>query len=187
MYRKEGCIMVKEVQVDVDEYNRVQMIYTDGTGRFPKTSRNGMNCVLVLAEIDSGAILAEAMRDRSSGEMVRAYKALIERLHKCKIFPKKQVLNNEISQAYKDAIAEYEIKYELVPPHDHRHNIAEKAIQTFKNHFVLILCGTDKDFPLYLWADLLPQAEHTLNLLRPSNQLPSVSAYAYLYGQNSYD
>ena len=75
----------------------------------------------------------------------------------------------------------------MVPPHDHRRNIAEKAIQTFKNHFVTILCGTDKDFPLYLWADLLPQAEHTLNLLRPSRQLPAVSAYAYLYGQHNYD
>ena len=115
------------------------MIYTDGTGRFPKTSRNGMNYVLVLAEIDSGAIMAEAMRDRSAGEMVRAYKALIERLHKCKIFPKKQVLDNKISQAYKDAITEHKIKYELVPPHNHRRNIAEKAIQTFKNHFVSIL------------------------------------------------
>jgi hypothetical protein len=139
-YRKEGCIMVKEVQVDVDKYNRVKIIYTNGTGRFPKTSQTGMNYALVLAEIDSGAILAEAMRDRSAREMVQAYKALIDRLHKSGIFPKKQVLDNEISQAYKDAIAEYEIEYKLFPPHDHRRNIAEKAIHIFKNHFVSILC-----------------------------------------------
>ena len=97
----------------------------------------------------------KAMQDRSARKMVQAYKALIERLHMWKIFLRKQVLENEISQAYKDAITEHKIEYELVPPHDHRRNIAEKAIQTFKNHFVSILCGTDKDFPLYLWADLL--------------------------------
>jgi hypothetical protein len=79
VYKKEGCIMVKVVQIDVDEHNsRVQMIYTDGTGRFPKTSRNGMNYALVLAEIESDAILAEAMQDRSAREMVQAYKALIK-------------------------------------------------------------------------------------------------------------
>ncbi len=49
------------------------------------------------------------------------------------------------------------------------------------------MCGTDKDFPLYLWCDLLPQVEHTLNLLRPSGKLPTVSAYAYLHGQHNYD
>jgi len=48
-----------------------------------------MNYALVLAEIDSGAILVEAMRDQSAGEMVRAYKALIDRLHKIGIFLKK--------------------------------------------------------------------------------------------------
>ena len=45
--------MVKVVQIDVDENNsRVQMIYTNGTGRFPKTSQKGMNYALVLAEIE---------------------------------------------------------------------------------------------------------------------------------------
>ena len=29
--------------------------------------------------------------------------------------------------------------------------------------------------------------EHTLNLLWPSRRLPSVSAYAYLYGQHNYE
>ena len=37
----------------MDENNRMQMIYTDSTGRFPKTSQTGMNYVLVLTEIDS--------------------------------------------------------------------------------------------------------------------------------------
>jgi hypothetical protein len=48
----------------------------------------------------------------------------------------------------------------------HHHNAAERAIRTFKNHFVAILCGADVKFPLHLWDRLLPQATASLNLLR---------------------
>jgi hypothetical protein len=37
-------------------------------------------------------------------------------------------------------------------------------------------------FPLYLWPELLPQAELTLNLLRASRLNPKLSAYAHLEG-----
>ena len=77
--------------------------------------------------------------------------------------------------------------YQLVPPHDHRRNIAEKAIQTFKNHFVSILCGTDENFPMRLWDKLLPQAEMTLNMLRQSRLVPKVSAYAHMWGVHDYN
>ena len=189
VYKKSKTIMVKVIQIDVDNEGKeaLKLIYTDGTGRFPKQSRTGQNYIMVLAKNDSDAILVEGMKNRSAGEMVRAYKVLIERLHACGIFPTKQVLDNEISQSYKDAIESFNIDYELVPPHNHERNKAERAIQTFKNHFVSILCGADKDFPLYLWSDILRQAEHTLNLLRPSRQLPSISVYAYMYGQHNYD
>ncbi len=176
VYKKSKTIMVRVMQVDVDDEGKefLRLIYTDGTGRFPKQSRTGMNYIMVLAENDSDAILVEGMKNRSAGEMVRAYNVLIARLHACGIFPTKQVLDNEISQSYKEAIASHNIEYELVPPHNHERNKAERAIQTYKNHFVSILCGADKDFPLYLWSDILRQAEHTLNLLRPSRRLPSV-------------
>jgi len=76
--------------------------------------------------------------------------------------------------------------YQLVPPHDHRRNMVEKAIQTFKAHFIR-LCGADKDFPLHLWDRLLPQAEHTLNMLRRSKVTPTVSAFAFLWGEHDYN
>ncbi len=74
-----------------------------------------------------------------------------------------------------------------MPPHDHRRNKVEKAIQTFKDHFVAILCGADTLFPLNLWDLLLRQAEHTLNMLHPSRMTPTVSAYTYLWGQHDYN
>jgi hypothetical protein len=79
------------------------------------------------------------------------------------------------------------MKYQLVPPNDHRQSIAETAIKIFKAHFIGIVCVCNKSFPLHLWDRLLPQAEHTLNMLQPARMTPSVSAYAYLWGQHDYN
>jgi hypothetical protein len=43
-----------------------------------------------------------------------------------------------------------------VAPHNHWRNLAKEAIQTFKDHFIAILCGADKSFFLNLWDRLLP-------------------------------
>ena len=75
----------------------------------------------------------------------------------------------------------------LLPPRDHRKNIAEKIIQTFKNHFVGVMCGTDPKFPMQLWWRILRQVEHQLNMIRKSRVAPNVSAFTHLYGQHNYD
>ena len=64
------------------------------------------------------------------------------------ITPTMHILDNECSEEYKQAIMKNHMKYQLVPPHDHRRNIAEKAIQVFKDHFVSVLCGTAVKFPM---------------------------------------
>ena len=92
-----------------------------------------------------------------------------------------------VQESSKNAIAENKMKYQLIPPNDHRRNVAEKAIQTFKDHFVSVLCGTDDNFPLQLWCQLLRQAEHQLNMLRKSRAVPTMSAFEHMYGKHSYD
>ena len=77
--------------------------------------------------------------------------------------PKIHYMDNEASTAFR---ANLKTKYQLVPPHTHRQNAADVAIKTFKQHFIAILAGTHKQFPLHLWCRLLPQAEMTLNMLR---------------------
>jgi hypothetical protein len=64
-----------------------------------------------------------------------------------------------------------------VPPHNHRANPAERAIQTAKNHLIAALCGTHVNFPANLWDKLLPQVELTMNILRPFAGDRSISAY----------
>jgi hypothetical protein len=74
-----------------------------------------------------------------------------------------------------------------VPPHCHRRNAAERAIRTFKEHFVAGLSSVDPAFPLHLWDRLLPQAEITLNLLRISRLHPQLSAAAHFRGLADYN
>ena len=93
--------------------------------------------------------------------------------------PKLQRMDNEASQLLKDYITHDEKIYlQLVPPHMHRRNLSEHAIQTFKAHFVSILSGTDPNFPLHLWCRLIPQTEITLNMLRTSRINDNLSVYA---------
>jgi hypothetical protein len=75
-----------------------------------------------------------------------------------------------------------DITYQLVPPHYHRRNAAERAIRTFEEHFVTGLSSADPSFPMHLWDRLLPQAEITLNLLRKSRLHPRPSAAAHYHG-----
>ena len=78
-------------------------------------------------------------------------------------------------------------KFQLVPPHIHRRNSAERTIQTFKDHFIAGLASTNRDFPLHLWCRLLPHACLTIKLLRQSRLNPKLSGYAQLHGQFNYN
>ena len=180
----ESAIHVREYDLQ-DEMDR--KIFTDQTGKFPVTSYRGMRYVMVLYETTTSNILVEAMRDRSSREMLRAYQTLIDRLHEKNIHPKQHILDNECSTELKEAIKNNKMTYQLVPPHDHRRNTAEKAIQTFKGHFIAVLCGADESFPLQLWCMILRQAEHQLNLLRKSRRNPAISAFEEMYGPHDYN
>ena len=73
-------------------------------------------------------------------------------------------------------------KFQLVPPHRHRTNHAEKAIGTFKEHLMASICSYDPSLPMHLWYHNIPQATITLNLIRSSRINPCVSAEAQLNG-----
>jgi hypothetical protein len=70
----------------------------------------------------------------------------------------------------------------LVEPHNHRVNVADRAIQTFKDHFISALVMTNSEFPLQLWDRLTSHVETTLNLMRASRINPSISAYEAIWG-----
>ena len=87
-------------------------------------------------------------------------------------------LNNECPKVLQQFMTEKDKHFQHVPPHLHRRNSAERAIQTFKNHFIARLARVNKNFPIHLWCRLLPHCLLTLNLLRTSRINPKLSAYA---------
>ena len=47
------------------------------------------------------------------------------------------------------------LAYQLAPPHIHHTNAAEKAIDTWKCHFLAGLASVDPNFPIRLWCCLI--------------------------------
>ena len=79
------------------------------------------------------------------------------------------------------------INHQLVPPHNHRENLSERVIQTFKTYLKACLATVDPELPLREWDRLLPQAITSLNLLRNTRLNPKLSAYAFLFVQFDYN
>ena len=96
----------------------------------------------------SNTVLAEPMRNRTPGAMLKAYETIIQQLPEREARPTVHIFDNECSRDFKQAILDNRITYQTVPPHDRRRNAAEKAIQIFKDHFISVLCGTDETFPM---------------------------------------
>ena len=161
--------------------------FSDQTGKFPVTSSKGNKYIMIMYSYDANAILAEPMKTRTENEIVRAFKKLNEYLVERGLKPMWHRLDNECPATLKAYMKKEEIKYQLVPPHIHRRNSAEKAIGTFKDHFIAGLASVDPQMPLHLWCRLLPQAILTLNLLRQSRINPRLSAYAVMEGQHDYN
>ena len=134
-------------------------MYADQTGLFPAVSSLGNKYVMILHHVDSNSSWAEAMRNQSGGKLILARARALARMQRRGLIPKHQILNNQASAEYKATIEASGMTYELVPPEEHQSNMAEKAIQTFKDFFVGVLSGCAPSMPIHLWCQLLPQVE----------------------------
>ena len=168
-------------------FSAKELSYGDVTGSFPYKSSRGHQYIYILYDYDSNAILVEPMKTRQAQEIASTWSKLYERLtrhgHKTSHF----ILNNEYSANLKRSFAKYVIAHQLVPPHMHLRNAAERAICTFKSHFLSGLATCIPDFPISEWDRLLPQAEMTLNHLCTARCNPNLSAYTYIYGLNDFN
>jgi hypothetical protein len=156
--------------------------YSDQTGKFPTQSSRGHNYVMVLYDYDSNSIQTRPLKTRQAAEITKAWTEMHSQLNLNGYAPTLHVLDNECSHELKKAFKKNKVDYQLVPPHVHRQNAAERAIQTWKDHFCAGLATCDPKFPLTEWDLLMPQAEITLNLLRSSRRQPKLSAYACING-----
>jgi hypothetical protein len=162
-------------------------LYTDLTGKYPvrsiKVNWYGMVCYV----FDCNYVKVVPMKSSSASEWVKMYELIHQELTVKGFKPKLQTLDNEASAAFKNLLTTNDVEYQLVPPHCHRRNAAERAIRTFKEHFVVVLASVDPYFQLHLCDRLLPQAEMTLNLLQTSRQHPQLSTAAHFHGMVDYN
>jgi hypothetical protein len=177
----------KDVYLRVFDATKKAM-YSDQTGRFPISSSQGNKYIMVAVKLDGNYIDAEPLKTRGTQSLINAYQAIFSRWKATNtISPNWHILDNEAPEALKQAIRENNCRVELTPADQHRRNAAERAIQTFKGHFISVLAGVSDDFPINRWDELIPQTVLTLNLLRQSNVAPNISAYAYHHGNFDYN
>jgi hypothetical protein len=142
---------------------------------------------MILYDYDSNAISAQPIKDRTSPELLKAFQLMEQELVARVLKPKLMKLNNEASKLLKNYLYQQNIKFQLVPPYSHRRNSAERAIRSFKDHLIAVLCSTDNAFPMYLWDSILPHAVITLNMLRTSIINPKLWAAMHIFGQYDFN
>jgi hypothetical protein len=162
--------------ISVKMYNADETMHSNQTGCFPAMSSKCNQYIIVLVEVHGDYI---DTKNKSEGLIIKAYLTLWTRLTASgTVRPTMHIHDNKISAAYKAKIKK-NCTIQSVPPDNHCRNLAERAIQTFKNHFKAVIVGVHDNFPMNLWDRLLPQVLLTLNLLQKSN---IVSAYKYIHG-----
>jgi hypothetical protein len=162
-------------------------LYTDLTGKFLVRSSKGSSYVMLCYIYDFNYIKVVTIKSGLASEWVKAYDSVHQELTVKGFKPKLQTIDNEASSALKNLFTVNDITYQLVPPHCHLRNSMERAIRTFKEHFVAGLSSVEPSFPMHLWDRLLQQAEITLNLLRTSRLHPQLSAVAHYHGLVDYN
>ena len=64
-------------------------------------------------------------------------------------------MDNECSDDLKVALNKAELTYQIVPPHIHRADKAERAIKTLNGYLKVGLATIDHDFPIQEWDRLI--------------------------------
>jgi hypothetical protein len=106
------------------------IVYHDLTGSFPFMSLDGSICFFILYHYESNSILATPIAGLDDKSIFEAYKMRFRELEAKGFKPKLNVMDNQATKHIKQFLIKNECKLQLVEPHNHRVNAAERAIQT---------------------------------------------------------
>jgi hypothetical protein len=158
-------------------------MHSDAAGRFPIPSLSGKMYMIIFFSEDGNFIHVETTRSRSGPDLLSAFQRAVAFFSSRGRPPVFARMDNECSKATKLWCEDSHITVELAPPSQHRTNRAERAIRTWKSHFISILAGIDPECPMCLWELFIEQAELTLNLMRACATNPKISAWEGLCGK----
>eukprot|EP00536_Pseudo-nitzschia_multiseries_P018409 jgi/Psemu1/55461/gm1.55461_g len=113
-------------------------------------------------DYDSNYIDVEPIQSRKSEDILRGFTACYTQMKEDNVHAKIVRMDNETSKKLVTYITKSNLDYQLALPGDHRLNHAERAIQTFKNHFIARLNGVDNNFPHMSYKEVYDYNKHPL-------------------------
>ena len=121
---------------------------------------------MIAYNYDANCIKSKALKNCEAKTITDAYLSFSDYFEKAGVKPNTWIMDNESSQHLQASLHKNDMKFQMVPAYTHCSNAAERAIQTWKNHFKTGLAIADPNFPIKEWDRLLDQCDITLNLLR---------------------
>jgi hypothetical protein len=158
------------------------IVYHDLTGLFLFVLLDGSMCFFVLYYYESNGIIADPITGLDNKTIFEAYNKQFDNFTKQGFLVKLNIMDNQAIKYIKQFLDKNYCKLQLVEPHNHCVNAAERAIQTSKDAFIVALATTDSNFLLQFWDKLTPQVMNTLNMMRALRIDPAISAYKALNG-----
>lgn len=122
-------------------------MYSDQIGWFPVTSRKWNKYLMIAVEMNGNYINVQPLRSRMTNDLTQAYQAIFKCWKATKVICTHwHILDNEAPEDFKQAICQNGCRIELTPANMHCFNTSERAIQTYKEHFIGMLAGVSNDF-----------------------------------------
>ena len=122
--------------VFADIINHKRQIETDLTGKLNVTSNRVNRYLCVLYECDRNSIFILLLKERSYNESIRVFKELHEHLLTRAIKPEYMIMYYEASPSFQRELKSKDTKLQLSPQGMYHCNPSERAISTFKYHFI---------------------------------------------------
>ena len=91
-------------------------------------------------------------------------------------------MDNKISSDLIQAIEQNKTTYQLVTPYSLCRNLAERSIQSYKNHFKPGMASIESNLPLSERDRLIEQTNIIINFFQTAHVNPALSAYAFVFG-----
>ena len=120
---------------------------SDLTGKFQVQSERGNNYILVAYHYDANNSSTTPLKNRTGPCIPNGIIIINDKLRKQGLTPKLHIMRNEVSENLKQYSEDSDIQFQLVTPHIHLRNSAERTVRTFKNPFIAALCPVDPLFP----------------------------------------
>ncbi len=142
--QQEACGMQDMFCFAVLANANTRIMYMDLTSSFAVRSFKNMQYIFVAYVYDLNVIILHAMPTCTNAAMITAFKEVIMVLRTSGYRPALNIMDNECSTAVEQYIHSEKINIQLVPPHNHRANAAEREIATFKEHFIAAFATVDQ-------------------------------------------